>query len=133
MSQKRGRRSQPHYPVEVKRAALDRLEAGESVASIALALGCPQRRIYYWQEQWRRRGEGWAELKHRHRQRRRPPPGSAERTAELERLVGQQQADLDFLREALRRIEQARQPIVGRGAPSPGSSLRPRQLVRKAR
>ncbi len=133
MSQRRGRRSQPHYPVEVKRAAIDRLEAGEAVASIAAVLGCPQRRIYYWQEQWRRRGEGWAELKHRHRKRRQPAPGSAEREAELERLIGQQQAELDFLREALRRIEQAGQPIVGHGAPSPGISSRPRRLVRKAR
>jgi len=112
--------------------ALERLEAGESVSTVAAALGCPPGRVYYWQDQWRRHGEGWAELKHRHRRRRPPPPGSAAREAELERLVGQQQAELDFLREALRLIEQAGRPIAGRGAPSPSSSSRAGRLVRKA-
>jgi len=64
--------------------------------SIASALGCPVRRLCYWQDQWRQHGEEWEELKHRHRRRRPPPAGSAEREAELERLMGQQQAELDF-------------------------------------
>ena len=129
---KKGRKDQPHYPVEVKRAAIDRVEAGESVSVVAASLGCPRRRIYYWHDQWRQHGEGWAELKHRHRQRRPPPVGSAEREAELERLVGQQQAELDFFREALRLIEQVRRPTAARGAPSPGSSSRAGRLNRKA-
>jgi transposase-like protein len=97
MSQrKKGGGEQPHYPVELKRSALERLAGSESVASIASALSCPVRRLYYWQDQWRQYGEEWAELKHRHRRRRPPPAGSAEREAELERLMGQQQAELDF-------------------------------------
>lgn len=132
MSQRKKKgRKQPHYPVELKRMAIERLEAGASVSTVAAALGCPPGRVYYWQDQWRRH-EGWAELKHRPRRRRPPPPGSAGREAELERLVGQQQAELDFLREALRLIEQAGRPVAGRGAPSPSSSSRAGRLVRKA-
>jgi len=50
----------------------------------------------------------------------------------LERLIGQQQAELDFLRDVLRRIERARRPTVEPRAPSPGSSSTPGRLVRKA-
>jgi len=62
-----------------------------------------------------------------------PPPGSREREAELERLLGQQQAELDFFQEALRLIEQARRPTVGTGEPSALGSSQPGRLNRKAR
>ena len=38
-----------------------------------------------------------------------------QRVGELERKIGQQQVDLDFFREALRRIEETRQPSDGLG------------------
>jgi hypothetical protein len=50
----------------------------------------------------------------------------------LERLVGQQQAELDFLREALRLMKQARRLTAEADAPSPMSSSRAGRLSRKA-
>lgn len=38
-----------------------------------------------------------------------------ERIAELERKVGQQQIELDFFRQALRRVREARWPSAGHG------------------
>jgi transposase-like protein len=131
MSQrKKGRREQPRYPVEVKQAALDRVQAGEKVASIAAELGCRPGRIYYWRDQREKHGGTWPELGQRDRDRR--PPGSEAREAELERLVGQQQAELDFFREALRRMKQVRRPTAEPDAPSPTSSSRAGRLARKA-
>jgi hypothetical protein len=60
------------------------------------------------------------------------PPGSSDREAELERLVGRQQAELDFLREALRLMEQVRRPTAEVDALSLSSSLRAGRLPRKA-
>jgi|SRR3954464_12611156 transposase len=123
---------QPYYPLELKRAAVERLLAGESGPAIAADLGCGLARVYYWRDQWRKRGEEWMELGDHRRRRRWGPAGSAQREAELERLIGQQQAELDFFREALRRIEQARRPAVAPRAPSPGRSSAPGRLNRKA-
>jgi transposase-like protein len=128
---KRGVKKHPYYPAEVKRAAVERLQAGERAEVLAAALGCGRSSLYQWRAEWEENGgEDWVER--RHRRRGPPPPGSPQREAELERLIGQQQAELDFLREALRRIEQARRPTVEPRASSPGSSSAPRRLVRKA-
>jgi|SRR5688572_10723711 hypothetical protein len=125
----KGTKKQAYYAVAVKRTAVERLLAGERAAVLAAELGCRPNRIYRWREEWEKAGD-WVERRHR---RRSPgPPGSPHREAELERLIGQQQAELDFLREALRRIERARRPTVESGAPSPGSSSARGRLVRKA-
>jgi len=46
--------------------------------------------------------------------------------------MGQQQAELDFLREALRLMKQVRRPTAEPDAPSPTSSSRAGRLSRKA-
>jgi|SRR6185312_199814 transposase len=131
MSQeKSGRKQPPHYPVEVKQAAVDRVRAGASMAKVAAEIGCGRGRIHYWLGQWEKHGGAWPEL--RQRDRSRPPPGSAAREGELERLVGQQQAELDFFREALRLMKQVRRPTAEPDAPSPTSSSRAGRLPRKA-
>ena len=136
MSQaKADRKKQPPYPVEVKQAAVDRVRGGESMSRVAAEIGCGRGRIHYWVKQWEKHGGTWPELRPRERGRSRPPPpppGSAEREAELERLVGQQQVELDFLREALRLMKQVRRPIAEPDAPSPTSSSRAGRLFRKA-
>jgi transposase-like protein len=134
MSQrKKEQKGQPHYPVEVKDLAVSRLRAGESVATIASEVGCGVGRIYYWRDRWEKTGRQWPELGARDRSSRSPPAiGSPEREAALERLVGQQQAELDFLREALRLMKQVRRPTAEAAAPSPTSSSRAGRLSRKA-
>jgi len=126
---KRGPRAR--YSLATKQAAVLRAEAGERVVLIASEVGCRPNLIYRWLEQWRTRGGEWAERRRR-RRREVPPPGSPEREAELERLLGQKQVELDFLGEALRRIEQAQRPTVEPRAPSLGNSSVPGRLGRKA-
>lgn len=127
---KAGRKKQPHYPIEVKQAAVERVRGGASMSRVAAEIGCGRGRIHYWLQQWEKHGGTWPEL--RHGARSRPPAGSASREAELERLVGQQQAELDFLREALRLMKQVRRPTAEPDAPSPTSSSRAGRLSRKA-
>ena len=126
---KKDRRTRRDYPAEVKRLAVERLLSGERASVLAAELGCGRSTVYVWREEWES-GLGWLEA--RPRRRGPPPPGSGDREAELERLIGHQQAELDFLREALRRIEQAHRRTVEPRAPSPGSSSAPGRLVRKA-
>lgn len=130
MSQRKKGRKQARYPVEVKDLALARMRAGEKVAVLAAELGCAVCRLYYWRDQWEKHGGQWPELGRR--SRRLPPGSGAAREAALERLVGQQQAELDFLREALRLMKQVRRPTAEPDAPSPVSSLRAGRLSRKA-
>lgn len=123
---------QPRYDLATKQAAVLRVEAGEKVSTIAAEIGCPVGRIYYWLGQWRDHAGEWPEQRRRRRRRRMAVPGSAEREADLERLLGQQQVELDFFQEALRLMEQVRHPTVGAAAPSPGGSSPPGRLDRKA-
>ena len=128
---KRVRQEQPHYRIEVKQAAIERVLRGERMSQVASDLGCGRGRIHYWLKQWEKHGGTWPELL-RGAGSGPPPGGSAEREAELERLVGQQQVQLDFFREALRLMEQVRRPTVEPDAPSPTSSSRAGRLARRA-
>jgi transposase-like protein len=127
---KKARQEHRYYTAEEKRTAVDRLVAGERVSQLVAEVGCSRSSLYQWRAEWEETGGDWEDRRHR---RRGPPPlGMPYREAELERLIGQQQSELDFLREALRHIERARRPTVAPGAPSPGSSSARGRLVRKA-
>ena len=112
---------------ESKRRAVGRLAAGESASVVAADLKVHRQRLYEWQELVRQgglealRGPG------------RPRKGSLEgpplrsallnegaaarrRIAELERKIGEQQADLDFFRQALRHVKARQQMSAGPGA-----------------
>ncbi|MGZ3287109.1 MAG: helix-turn-helix domain-containing protein [Xanthobacteraceae bacterium] len=108
---------------EVKRTAVSRAAAGEAVSAVAADLGVDRRRIYEWQEVARRGGLEALRGPGRPRRSRLdgPPLRSAvlndglaarQRIAELERKIGEQQADLDFFRQALRHVK-ARQQAAG--------------------
>jgi len=90
-----------------------RVEAGEPTSALAVELGVRRKLLYDWRDAYRRFG-----LAGLNRKRGRKlkdfggVPASAKpeaelaqarvRIVELERLVGRQQADLDFFRRALR-------------------------------
>jgi transposase len=108
---------------EVKRRAVSRIAAGEEVSAVAADLKVDRRRLYEWQEQVRQ--DGLEALRGPGRPRKGtlegPPLRSAllnegaaarRRIAELERKIGEQQADLDFFRQALRHVK-ARQQAAG--------------------
>ena len=112
--------NQPEYETELKLTAVRRVLAGESVSAVAQELGIRRKRLYVWKDRYAELGE--AGLGHRRGGRPRkvmsedgkgPDAMSGrgellaarKRIAELERKVGQQELELDFFGEALRRIK----------------------------
>ena len=120
------------FSTEFKESTVLRLEAGERIAAVADELKIRRKLLYEWRTAYRRLGAAGLNRK------RGPKPGflaarvspdaapstpdapsgltRAKATiAELERKVGKQAMDLDFFREALRRLEalEARQAKSG--------------------
>ena len=107
------------FSTTFKIAAVERVEAGEAVLPMARELGVSRKLLYGWHKAWK--ADGVAGLN----RKRGPKPGSKPvqsvpgepapisiselakaqtRIAELERMVGRQQVDLDFFRKALRAL-----------------------------
>ena len=113
------------FTTEFKERAVLRLEAGEQFSALAAELGVRRKLLYDWSKSYRLLGIAGLNRKRGPKPgaRRSSPPtdrsvpadplAQAEaRVAELERLVGRQQVDLDFFRRALRLTD----------APSPSGS-----------
>jgi transposase len=107
--------------VEFKRAAVALMVPGVKISALARELGVNRQQLYEWREAM---AAGDEQLRRVGRPKRTVVPpaqandlaGARQRVAELERKVGQQQLELDFFREALRRVEGLRRPSTGRGA-----------------
>ena len=114
---------------EFKLSAVQRMIAGESTAELSRELGVPSGHLYQWCAHFRRGGAealrpacrprkipGAAELAPEAKARRVPDVATArKRITELERKIGQQQVELDFFRQALRQVREARRPNDGPG------------------
>lgn len=126
------KRRQRTFSREFKEHAVLRMEAGEPTLTLAVELGVRRKLLYEWRDVYRRLGG--AGLNNR---RGRKPKGSGvpasskpegelvqarTRIAELERLVGRQQADLDFFRRALRLTDA---PTPSGSAPKSTRSSKP--------
>jgi transposase len=101
------------YSRDFKVAAVRRVLKGELVRDVAAELGVPYRFVWRWKKIVLERGEdrlyevGRAEQWTKPKQQKPPEEsGKQRRIAELERLVGRQQAEIRFLDRALRRIEE---------------------------
>jgi transposase-like protein len=102
------------FTTEFKERAVLRLEAGEQFSAVAAELGVRRKLLYDWRKAYRRLGVAGLNRKRGPKPGQGPssPSGRATpadplaqaqaRVAELERLVGRQQVDLDFFRRALR-------------------------------
>jgi transposase-like protein len=111
-----------------KLAAVHRMIAGENVTELSRKLRVLRKDLYYWRSRFRAGGPEALRGKGRPKKSAIPisqPAGplpevekARERIAELERKIGQQQVDLDFFRQALRRVEGARRPSAAPGAPA---------------
>jgi transposase len=103
------------FTTEFKERAVLRLEAGEQYSALAAELGVRRKLLYDWCKSYRQLGVAGLNRKRGPKpggERSSSPPDQAKpadpvaqaqaRIAELERLVGRQQVDLDFFRRALR-------------------------------
>ncbi len=111
---------QAEYAMELKLAAVRRVRAGESVRSVAEELGIRRKRLYVWKDRYAELGEAGLARRRGGRPRKESPEAGSgsettvgrgelltarKRIAELERKVGQQELELDFFGEALRRTK----------------------------
>jgi transposase len=88
---------------EFKLGAVARLESGQTLGEVARAMEIHPTMLQRWRKQLRERGKDAAF----------PGGGNhkiqeANRVAELERKVGQQQMEIDFLKRALQHVDEQR-------------------------
>ncbi len=117
MSQEKAK--QPEFGMELKLSAVRRVLAGESASAVAQDLGIRRKRLYVWKDRYAEQGEAGLRRPRGGRPRKQAPEAghdveasagrgellsARKRIAELERKVGQQELELDFFGEALRRI-----------------------------
>ena len=113
------------FTKEVKLAALQRLDTGSSAAEVARAFEINPNLLHRWRNEFRHGpanafpGTGkqrWEET----------------RVAQLERKVGQQTVEIDFLKGCLQRIEEQRmlQALTGKPRPTSTSKVKSRKASR---
>jgi transposase len=102
------------YSTDFKQEAVRRMAQAETIIGLAKELGVRRKLLYKWRDQFRAEGRAGLE-----RRRGRPPgsksqivsppaPSAAElRIAELERLLGRKQLEVDFLRRAFEQVRGA--------------------------
>ena len=111
--------SRRKFTKEFKRAAIQRLEMGASVAEAARAFEVNPNVLHRWRREFRQ-GSGNAF------------PGMGKRrweesrVAQLERKIGQQALEIDFLQGCLQRIEEQRKLQAFAGKPLSTSRSKPK-------
>ena len=99
------------YSADFKQAAVSRMAQAKTISGLAKELGVRRKFLYLWRDQLQTGGRAALE-----RRRGRPPgspsksvspptPSAAEsRIAELERLLGRKQAELDFFKRTFEQV-----------------------------
>jgi transposase-like protein len=110
---------------ELKLAAIQQLDAGSSVAEVARAFEVNPNVLHRWRKEFR---HGPANAFPGVGKRR----WDETRVAQLERKVGQQALEIDFLKGCLQRIEQQRmlQALTGKPRRTSSSGIKPRKAAR---
>jgi transposase len=102
------------YSVDFKQEAVRRMAQATTIIGLAKELGIRRKLLYQWRDQFRTGGRAGLE-----RRRGRPPGGKSEtvsppapsatelRIAELERLLGRKQLEVDFLKRAFEQVRGA--------------------------
>jgi transposase len=119
------------FPTAFKLKAIKRVERGDGVLPVARELGISRKILHDWIKAWKAHGPEGLNRKPGPKpgpRKLKPPPSyddkrsalaqAKARIAELERLVGRQQMDIDFFRQALRALERP----AAQGKPVPASS-----------
>ena len=99
------------YPRELKITTMRELDWGRSMAEVARMYQLSPKRLETWRGEWRAKGE----LAFPGQGARPQAKLDAERIPELERKIGQQAMEIDFLKKALRRFREQVPPAVGNG------------------
>jgi transposase-like protein len=114
---KRTKDGRRQFSREFKLAAVRRIENGEKPSEVAQSVGVKMEVIGRWRQKVRNAGEQALRGVGRPKgvTRRGGLSQGKSRIADLERLVGRQQAAIDFLEQALHQVEALRQPRKGNG------------------
>src|SRR5260370_788381 len=107
------------YSRELKIAVMRAIDLGKSMAEVARMYQVSPKRLEVWKGEWRAKGE----MAFPGKGARPQPRLDAERIAELERKIGQQTMELDFLKKALRHFRE--QPPSRPGELHPGPLTEP--------
>ena len=99
------------YPRELKIATMRELDSGKSMAEVARLYQLSPKRLETWRGEWRAKGE----LAFPGNGARPQAKLDGERIPELERKIGQQAMEIDFLKKVLRRCRELPLPVVGNG------------------
>ena len=114
MLKRSGKSKGGQYPTAFKLKAIKRVERGEGILPVARDLGVTRKALHDWVRAFKAFGpEGLNRKRGPKPGRRRlkpvsdnvPGEASRQRIAELERVIGRQQLELDFFRQALRALE----------------------------
>ena len=100
------------YSRELKIACMREMESGKSMAEIARQYQLSPKRLETWKAEWRAKGELAFPGKGARPQARL----DAERITELERKIGQQAMEIDFLKKILQRLKEHPLPLADNGA-----------------
>src|ERR1700746_1493422 len=100
------------YPRELKIAVMRELDSGKSIGEVARTYQVSAKRLETWRGEWRARGEQLAFPGHAAQSQ---PKLDAQRIPELERKIGQQTMEIDFLKKVLRRFREQSRPAVANG------------------
>lgn len=111
-------KSRRRFTKEFKRTAANRLNSGQSVAEVARALEVHPSDLHRWRRELQEHGERAFSGVGKKR-------AEESRVAELERKIGQQAMEIDFLKRALQHVEEQRLlRALNNGAPSTSRSRR---------
>lgn len=109
-------KSRRKFSKEFKQEAVSRLNGGQSTAEVARALEVHPSELHRWRRELQEHGERAFSGVGRKR-------AEESRVAELERKVGQQTMEIDFLKRALQHVEEQRLlRALSNGAPSTSRS-----------
>jgi transposase len=109
------------YSFEFKKAAVERARTAASIPGLSRELGVNFSQIYRWLRIYEEQGEEGLQTRGRtgrpSRAAMAPAPADPQvRIAELERKIGQQAVDMDFLRRAFKRVKESQPNNSGSGA-----------------
>jgi transposase len=109
-------KSRRKFSKEFKHEAVTRLNGGQSVAEVARALEVHPSELHRWRRELQEHGASAFRGVGKKR-------AEGSQVAELERKVGQQAMEIDFLKRALQHVEEQRLlRALNNGAPSMGRS-----------